>query len=75
TININLDRKDYTELLFKVSFEGKEFNPTTIENVVFDTRYETDSFYMPAQLTMLPTKNASNDTLYYINPLRVCAGG
>lgn len=75
TININLDRKDYTELLFKVSFEGEDFNPTTIENVVFDTRYETDSFYMPAQLTMLPTKNASNDTLYYINPLRVGAGG
>lgn len=75
TITINLDRKDYTELLFKVSFEGEEFNPTTIQEVVFDTRYETDSFYMPAQLVMLPTKNKTNDTLYYVNPLRVGAGG
>ncbi len=75
TITINLDRKDYTELLFKVSFEGETFNPTTIQQVVFDTRYETDSFYMPAQLVMLPTKNETNDTLYYVNPLRVGAGG
>ena len=75
TINVNLDRKDYTELLFKVSFEGEDFNPTTIQNVVFDTRYETDSFYMPAHLVMSPTKNETNDTLYYVNPLRVGEGG
>lgn len=75
TITVNLNRNDYTELLFKVSFEGEDFNPTTIQEVVFDTRYETDSFYMPAQLVMLPTKNETNDTLYYVNPLRVGAGG
>ncbi|MBR5209967.1 MAG: hypothetical protein IKV67_08935, partial [Paludibacteraceae bacterium] len=74
TIIIQLERKDYTELLFKISFEGEDFKPTTIEEVTFTTRYETDSFYMPAHLVMKPTKYDGNDTLYYINPLRVGAG-
>lgn len=67
-------RKDYTDLLFRISFEGKEFKPTTIDSVIFGTRYETDSFYMPAKLVMLPTKSLTSDTLYYNNPLRVGSG-
>lgn len=74
-ITVYLKREEYTELLFRVAFEGVEFKPTTIEKVVFETRYETDSFYMPATLVLTPTKYEDNDTLYYINPLRVGAGG
>ena len=73
-INVSLKREEYTELLFKISFEGVDFNPTTVKQVDFYTSYETDSFYMPGYLTMLPTKSETNDTLYYVNPLRVGAG-
>ena len=45
-INVSLKREEYTELLFKISFEGVDFNPTTVKQVDFYTSYETDSFYM-----------------------------
>lgn len=73
-INIVLEKEEYTELSFRIAFEGEEFNPTSVEKVVFLTTYETDSFYMPAELVLLPTKKEKNDTLYYDNPLRVGAG-
>lgn len=73
-INVYLKREEYTDVLFKIAFEGDEFLPTTIQKVNFETRYETDSFYMPANLVLIPTKSETSDTLYYVNPLRVGAG-